>query len=369
MKAGWTEVPFSEACLDVSSLAGKLAKSEWRDHGGIPVIDQGDSAIAGYTDTSALRFRGEVPVIVFGDHTRRFKFVDHPFVVGADGVKILKPSAQFDPRFLFWFFAGLDVRSAGYSRHFKFLKDTRVPLPPLDEQQRIARVLDLARAVRLLRARSVRSAAQLRLSILREMASVSEPMTLRVLDTLVAADDRINYGVVQPGEHTEGGVPLIRVGDLHGGRVRRERLNAVAPSVDAAYGRSRIVGNEILLSCVGSVGMVALTAPEDVGSNIVRAITRIPIESPPLRRYIAAYLETPVVQRYFTAELRTVAQPTLNIKQIRALEVPVPTDRWLAKFDRVAAVIDRQQRDQLAHLTTLDTLFASLQHRAFAGEL
>lgn len=247
----------------------------------------------------------------------------------------------------------------------------RIPLPPLDEQQRIARVLDDADALRAKRQQAANWAARLPQSLLAQASSMlpNELSDTCALESLVAQGDRINYGVVQPGDHVDGGVPLIRAGDLIGGKVRRDRLKSVDPSVDVSHRRSRITGNEILVSCVGSIGVVAMTTPGDIGSNIVRAIARVPIASPRLRTYVAAYLGTPRVQRYFTAELRTVAQPTLNIKQIRALEVPVPTEVWLESFAMQMVTINRLLERQLAHLGALNALFASLQHRAFAGTL
>jgi len=253
----------------------------------------------------------------------------------------------------------------------KELEKFRLPLPPLDEQRRIARVLDAADDVRVKRRQAIAGAARLPYSVLTHSAPAltSELVETCPLESLVPSGDRINYGVVQPGSQMEGGVPLIRAGDLVGGGVRRDGLKTIDPSVDAAYARSRIRGNEILLSCVGSVGVVARTTPEDVGFNIVRAVARIPIESQSLRAYVAAYLETPTAQRYFTAELRTVAQPTLNIKQIRALPIPRPTKGWLQRFAVRAKLIEQTSRRQLAHLSHLDALFVSLQSRAFAGEL
>lgn len=295
------------------------------------------------------------------------------------GFKSLVPDpSHVDPGFLaHWLAARTDyLQSIGTGATFKEISKAvvakiEVPLPPVEEQRRISRVLDVAGALRAKRNQAVGLTAQLRQSLLALTSSSlpSEVVEWRALESLVAPEDRINYGVVQPGDHVDGGVPVVRVGDLVGGTVRRDGLKCIAPSIDASYRRSRIVGNEILVSCVGSIGLVAVTTPADIGSNIVRAVARIPIESDQLRTYIAAFLATPHVQRYFTAELRTVAQPTLNIKQIRALEVPVPTDDWLARFYKQAASIDRLRDDQLVQLGHLDALFASLQHRAFAGIL
>jgi type I restriction enzyme S subunit len=74
------------------------------------------------------------------------------------------------------------------------------------------------------------------------------------LASLIREDDTINYGVVQPGDDHDEGIPLVRVGDLIEGKVRHSELKRIAPAIEAAYKRSRLRGDEILVSCVGSIG-------------------------------------------------------------------------------------------------------------------
>ncbi|REM99482.1 hypothetical protein DSI35_22620, partial [Mycobacterium tuberculosis] len=82
------------------------------------------------------------PIIIFGDHTRAVKWVDSPFVPGADGVKVLKPNALVDSRFFYHQLRNLRLEDKGYARHFKQVRDATYLLPPLQEQKRIAQTLD-----------------------------------------------------------------------------------------------------------------------------------------------------------------------------------------------------------------------------------
>jgi type I restriction enzyme S subunit len=242
-----------------------------------------------------------------------------------------------------------------------------VPLPPLPEQRRIAAILDHADALRAKRRQVLTHLEALSQSIFSETFGSRYPA--KRLDELTDPDDRVNYGVVQPGDETPGGVPLIRVSNLAGGIVDRSNLKRISPEVEAAYARSRLCGSEILVSCVGSIGAVSVVRPPDVGSNIARAITRVPISDEVLRTYVAAYLRTPTPQRYFVAELRTVAQPTLNVGQLAATQIPLPpVDLQLAFRDRLRLVQDNAEA-VLGACDADDELFASLQSRAFRGEL
>ena len=185
------------------------------------------------------------------------------------------------------------------------------------------------------------------------------------LASLVREDDTINYGVVQPGDDLEEGVPLVRVGDLIDGSVRHSELKRIAPSIEAAYKRSRLRGDEILVSCVGSIGVVALANESVKGFNIARAVARIPLAESTDRLFMAAYLNTDFVQRYFTNELRTVSQPTLNIKQITETTVVLPPIALQQEFARRVGAVEKLKAAQRTALAEQDALFATLQHRAF----
>src|SRR5438477_3968806 len=97
-------IPFEETLWKGRFRVGKVDRPQYESSGLLPVIDQGQDAIAGYTSKRDLAYDGPLPVVVFGDHTRVFKYVDQPFVAGADGTKVLVPDFdRFDP--LFYYFA------------------------------------------------------------------------------------------------------------------------------------------------------------------------------------------------------------------------------------------------------------------------
>ena len=113
--------------------------------GAHPVVDQGQSFVAGFTNDSERLIHFDLPLVIFGDHTRCLKFVDFPFVLGADGTKILKSNPElFDPKFFFYALVALDLPSRGYNRHFKLLKEKSVPRPPIAEQRDIATAIGTA---------------------------------------------------------------------------------------------------------------------------------------------------------------------------------------------------------------------------------
>lgn len=137
----WDMVPFTSA-VDVMSDEGKRIKQrDYLEQGNIPVIDQGEAFFGGYTNDERMTYKGELPVIIFGDHTRRIKLVNKPFAVGADGVKILKPKPFYRPKFLYYFLQSLEIPSRGYSRHFQFLRNFEfVKASPEDQDRVVAEI-------------------------------------------------------------------------------------------------------------------------------------------------------------------------------------------------------------------------------------
>ena len=248
-----------------------------------------------------------------------------------------------------------------------------VVIPPLAEQRRIAAVLDAAEALRAKRRVALAKLDSLTQSIFLEMfgdpAVNAKEWPTVPLSSLVRDDDTINYGVIQPGDDVPDGIPLIRVGDLIAGRVRHTELKKITRSIEAAYTRSRLRGDEILVSCVGSIGVVVLAHESEKGFNVARAVARIPLADATNRVFLSEYLRTDFVQRYFVNELRTVSQPTLNIKQLSETLVVLPPLELQESFANRVATLDKLKSLHVTSLIQLDALFVSLQHRAFRGEL
>ena len=133
---------FNDIFMDCTSLGTKIPKEEYLVNGKHIVVDQGQNTIAGYTDLDDGLFE-DVPAIIFGDHTRVIKYVDEPFFLGADGVKLLKSKKQdANYKYLYYALKNARIPDTGYNRHFKWLKEVSIEYPNLNRQQEIVEVLD-----------------------------------------------------------------------------------------------------------------------------------------------------------------------------------------------------------------------------------
>lgn len=305
-------------------------------------------------------------------------------------LRIRAKQGKADHRWLFYWLSserGRDVLTAMNSttsglRNLSVPRylEQEVPIPfpddprrSLAEQKRIAAILDKADAIRRRRQEAARLADTLIPSVFQAMFGVDPMVSGRWkperLDALVDPDDKINYGVVQPGTDVKGGVPIVRVGDFDAGRISTKDLKRIEPEIEAQYVRSRLKGDEVLLACVGSIGLVALADEGLKGFNIVRAVARIRCGKRLNREYLASLLSTGRMQQYFKGETRTVSQPTLNIGHIESAMIPLPPIELQEQFAKQVKEIRGLHQRHTHQLRDGESLFDSLVQRAFRGEL
>lgn len=136
------KLDFCEVFDDYTSRCRKIPKEEYLSNGKYIVIDQGKNSIAGYTNVDDGLFK-DVPAIVFGDHTRIIKYVDEPFFLGADGVKLLKSKIKdANYKYLYYALRNARIPDTGYNRHFKWLKEISLEYKDAESQKNIVKILD-----------------------------------------------------------------------------------------------------------------------------------------------------------------------------------------------------------------------------------
>jgi len=128
-----------EICITVTSPL-KLKKSDYKIEGKIPIIDQGEEYIAGYIDFNEYLPKEEY--ILFGDHSEIIKYVNFEFIQGADGLKILRTKNQIKVKYIYYCFNNFYKKENGYKRHWSNAKRTLIPIPPLEVQDEIVKILD-----------------------------------------------------------------------------------------------------------------------------------------------------------------------------------------------------------------------------------
>ena len=157
LPAHWEILPFADCLKKVKTKKkSSIPKRDYQESGKFPVIDQGASFIAGWTDSAESVISDSLPVVIFGDHTRIFKYVDFPFALGADGTQLLYSNDEIlDPHFFYYALLNLKVPNKGYNRHYRYLREFSVVCPPLPEQRAIAHILQTIQETKFVRQREI----------------------------------------------------------------------------------------------------------------------------------------------------------------------------------------------------------------------
>lgn len=121
----------------------KIEKNKINTTGAIPVVTQEkDVLINGYIDNQVPI--SDLPLIVYGDHSHTFKYIDFDFVRGADGTQLLKTNSnEVKLKYLYNYLQTVTVENqTKYERHFKYLKKCMIPIPPLPIQEQLIAEVD-----------------------------------------------------------------------------------------------------------------------------------------------------------------------------------------------------------------------------------
>ena len=183
------------------------------------------------------------------------------------------------------------------------------------------------------------------------------------LDELIEYGRNIAYGIVQPGKPVDHGIPMIRVNNFDNGRIELSNIIQVSPEIEEKYSRTRLQGNEILLTLVGSVGQTALVDENMKNYNVARAVAVIPIKSGINRNWVKYYLDSNVPQQYFKEELNTTVQATLNLKSVKKTPIWIPDDKYIEKAVATLSSIDRKIYISNRSKETLENLISAIYYK------
>jgi len=254
------KMTFNDIFIDNTRKGRKILKENYHSRGKIPIIDQGKNQISGFSDEKVGIYK-EIPVIIFGDHTRIIKYVDCPFLLGADGVKILSVKTnKFITKYLYYALLNYYIPDTGYNRHFKWLKNFTVNVNSINEQKRIVITLDKIITMIDKKKKQINLLEELVKSRFIEM--FGDPIKnekgweVKKLGKIAECFIGITY---KPEEISENGILVLRSGNIKNSKLNFENKLKIDKKINEKYFVKR---NDILMcSRNGSahlVGKVAL---------------------------------------------------------------------------------------------------------------
>lgn len=364
-------VPFENIFKDSTSNFTKVKKEDYQNFGAYPIVDQGQAFIGGYTDDENLVVTENLPVIIFGDHTKIFKYVDFPFTIGADGVKVLTLKNQKDNAlFYYYFLKSIRIVDKGYSRHFKYLKEKKFPVTEYSDQLHIANLLSKAENLIAQRKESIRLLDEFLKSTFLEMFGDIEKMKNMKSNILSDYIEFLTSGSRGWAKYySKSGAKFLRIQNVWKGTLRKDELQFVdAPKTQEAI-RTRVQEGDLLITITADLGRTAVV-PKNFGEAYINqhiALVRLKKMINPT--YAAYYFFMPFGYSAIQKKNKSAVKSGLTFNDIKTLPIIVPPIELQTQF---AHIVEKKEalKTQYQHsLQELENLYGSLSQRAFRGEL
>ena len=376
----WDILPFTDAFKDKTGGQTKIQKGDYLDNGELPIIDQGQSLIGGYTDDITASCNVELPCVLFGDHTKIFKFIDTPFAIGADGVKVLSQRENIDSKFAYYYFGTLNLPDVGYSRHFRFLKRTFFPFPFLEEQKHIAAILDKADAIRRKRKEAIALTEELLRSTFLDM--FGDPVTNpkgwesgTILDVVSNPKTGVRCGPfgtqLKVHELVSEGIPLYGIENVKGGKLIPATAKYLTELKAKELSAFDVKTDDVLVTRMGTIGHACVIPKGIEEARISCHLFRI--RSNP-EKCLPGFLAATITRSgTFMRQLQRLSHgaimsglKTADLKEVRFLIPPIKLQK---KYLKVVEQTEQTISHQNQALEEKEILFNSLLQKAFRGEL
>lgn len=298
----------------------------------------------------------------------------HDFaIIPANLARIRPDRTKLDDRFLHhWlksdemkrYFRGGASTTAQPALSLGKIREAPIPLPPLEEQKRIAEILDQADALRRLRARALDRLNALGQAIFHEMFGDTE-LNQKGL-ARASLNELIRFvGGTQPPKTNflyEDGPDRVRFV-----QTRDFRTDAYKTYLPAALAKRPFVEDDVM---IGRYGPPVFQIFRGLSGTYNVALMKAEPKANISKNFVFFLLQEPKLHGYVVSNSeRTAGQSGVNLELLEAYQAFLPSREMIDAFDARTAIVEQQMESAELALGMAETLFTSLQHRAFRGEL
>ena len=384
----WEILPFTNCLKKVKTKKkSSIPKRDYQESGEFPVIDQGALFIAGWTDSDEYVISDNLPVVIFGDHTRIFKYVDFPFALGADGTQLLYANDEIlDPRFFYYALLNLKVPNKGYNRHYRYLREFSVVCPPLPEQRAIAHVLQTIQEAKAARQRELALERERKAALMdclfshgtkgeprkqTEIGEIPESWEVVKLDEL---RELIQYGTSRRCNADKSGVPVLRIPNIVGGKVDIADLKFIEPSEREFQSLLLEIGDLLFVRTNGRkeyTGRCAVFQGEFQESLFASYLIRVRLKSDTvLPEFVQLYTMTPRGRSYLSGRASNAADGKFNIntQTIKSVLLPLPSSLEQREIVETCRAFDIKIIALEQETERLDELFHAMLDELMTGK-
>ncbi len=365
---GWKEVPFDAIFDTCNSGKEKIKQSEYmaQDDNLAPVVDQGQNLISGYSDQYDKMIEAkDVPLIIFGDHTRCIKYIDFNFIVGADGTQLIRTKKNTMAKLGYYQLLAKNIPSNGYTRHFKYVKaETYKLIESKKEQQYIVDTLDAVAEMVRLRKETIQLTKDLIPSIFQEMFGnpITNPKGWPI-QKIKENKNIVSTGRTPPTKYDNmfgGDIPFITPGDLDNYEIVAERTLTEEGS---KYSRLVRKGTT-LVGCIGNIGKTNITKQISAFNQQINAIEWNNDFFDDIYGLHLLKALKPIFSSFGGAIV-----PILNKSTFENIDIIRPPLYLQKEFAAKVEQINQYIAEQQTELEYFENLFQSLLQEAFTGVL
>jgi len=249
-------------------------------------------------------------------------------------------------------------------------------LPPIEEQRRIAEALDQAEALRVKRRAALAQLDALTQAIFLELfgdpATNPKGWPNKAVGVLASKFSDGPFGSnLKSSHYTETGVRVIRLQNIGAGEFVDNDRAFISERHFSDLKKHECLPGDVLVGTLGDPNLRACLQPEWLPRALNKAdCVQLRVDqriAHPV--YVCSLLNQPSTERMAQELILGQTRLRISMGRLRGLQVPVPPIGLQHVFARRVAAVEKLKATHRASLAELDALFASLQHRAFRGEL
>ena len=363
------DIEYKKIFLDETKKGKKIKKENYLKEGKFPIIDQGREKIAGYCNKEDGIYT-EQPVIIFGDHTRILKYIDFPFFLGADGVKILKvKNKNFLVKYLYYALLNYHIPNTGYNRHFKWLKNFKIKEIELQKQEKIILTLDKINSILKKQKEQLELLENLKKSQFFEM--FGDPIKNEKGWDKVKLEKicDVRDGTHDSPKYILEGYPLVTSKNIINDSISFENVNYISETdYQNINKRSKVEYGDILMPMIGTIGKPIIVKIEDRFAIKNLALIKFYEGTKVLNIYVKSLLESNFLEIEIQKNKRGGTQKFIALKDIRNLKIPLPPLELQNKFATQIEAIQKLKFEIEKSLKETENLYNSLMQKFFSNK-
>lgn len=371
-------VKFDDVFLDDTKNIERVPSDEYVENGDIAIVDQGKKKVIGYTNNKNLKICYEER-IVFGDHTRIFKYIDIPFITGADGTKVLKikDTNKYNYKYMYYYLKASYIPNTGYNRHFKWVKELEFEIPDIKVQKEIVQRLD--KIQKMMDINEEQNELFEKIIKARFMELFGDPLLnpkMWEVKKLKELSNKIMSGNTPKGGnqvYIDNGITFFRSQNVWRNKLELEDIAYIDEETHKKMIRSSLKHNDLLITKTGrintensSLGRTALYDGPDDKANINGHVYLVRLNRGENHKFVLRILISEEYRKYIRRVcVGGIDKRQLNKEQIEEFPIIYPPKELQKQFTDFVEKIEGQEKELEIKFNEIKELQENLMNKYF----